>query len=152
MTFLNALENVARMEKLHPPADGNPARLGWALHSETLNEHLIWGEQGNTWHTASPDAYETKPWTGWSTKNQTFLQAKGQGLSPESFPGLLMKHKKGNLYLGLSMVEHNNEPHGLYIKYGTSIGPVWWLRPWTMFSTDRFQPIGRVWEWPKKDL
>lgn len=151
MDFLAALENLEKMEKLHPPADGVPARLGWALHSETLKEHLIWGGTNTAWHTNAPDAHETHSWTGWTDKTSFFKNAKGKELVFESFPGLLMKHKKGNLYLGLATVIHENETHGLYVKYGPTTGPVWWLRPWPMFTPDRFEPIGRIWQWPMKE-
>lgn len=151
MTFEIALNAYQlRQTTLPQGVEGIHARIGHALDSETLAPVSVWSRGGACfWETREQDTHALNPWTGWQGwYSDTFGKTSGT-LIPQTFAGAVLKHKKGDTYLGLGMAAHQSNKAGVYVKLenGAPLGP-WWVRPWSMFTPDRFTLIQRISQWP----
>jgi hypothetical protein len=150
MTYEDALLQIANLEKSFPKGHkGASARVGWALHSETLAPMSIWSTGARVWEVRDEDTQILDEWTHWGNLAPEIPSDTLTGVAFSNFTGHLVKHKKGNLYLCLAPALLNGTKMGVYvhIQEGQPSGP-WWVRPWDMMTDGRFETVSAGHLWP----
>lgn len=153
MTYDDALIALdTRTTALPKGVMGYRARIGHALDSETLAAVSLWSRGSSCfWQAEAEDQQPVGAWTGYAPWISATWGLNTGALIPQTFPGSVLTHKKGNVYLALGMAAYNNDKHGVYAHFdmetGTIDGP-WWIRPWSMFTPDRFALTTRIKTWP----
>lgn len=148
---------LAARLRSHPPGlVPGGARMGAALHSETLEVlDLVASHPDRPWSarvahdddpTGSPFGHNGhEAWVP-SRFERTSKMDLRTTLTIETLPGTLMRHRNGDLYTGVAPAVLE----GTLVSIYANLCGVWWARPWAMFADGRFSTeAGRVcWRGP----